>query len=178
MVQGEPEDEDRHARVLDSSFDGNGNDILHWPSQDLSDGKSHKESNPWQSHACHKHLPSHQLEDVEVSPDPENDDEQDQEQGHGFEDPHQEVGQLGSPSGNGQSDRQGNDQEEGIDDNLVIGDDDVRFVKNGGSKGEDPERHHEEGREGRHGRHRHREIQVAAEHDSPNVGRSSSRRGT
>ena len=42
------------------------------------------------------------------------------------------------------------------------------YIEDDVAEGEDPERHHEEGREGWDGRHRDRQVQVTAEHQGPN----------
>ncbi len=41
------------------------------------------------------------------------------------------------------------------------------YVEDDVAEGEDPERHHEEGREGWDGRHRDGQVQVTAEHQGP-----------
>jgi hypothetical protein len=57
LVQGEPEDEDRDAGVLDTGLDGDGDNVLNGPAADLGDDAAEPEAEPGQGHASHKDAP-------------------------------------------------------------------------------------------------------------------------
>ena len=53
-----------------------------------------------------------------------------------------EIRAFWSPTLQSQSDGEGNDQEECIDANLVVGNNNVTFIENGGSQSKYPKGHH------------------------------------
>ena len=86
LIQSEPQNENRHSGVLNTRFNGNGNDIFRWSFQQFSNGETEGKAKPGQSHPTKKHLPSHHLEDVQVGVDAKKDDEKDEAQGHRLQD--------------------------------------------------------------------------------------------
>jgi len=57
LVQGEPEDEDRDAGILDTGLNGNGDNVLNGTAADLGDDAAEHEAEPGQGHASHKDAP-------------------------------------------------------------------------------------------------------------------------
>ncbi len=128
MVQGEPEDEDGYPRVLDARLNGDGDHVLDGPggggwrkgggatASSASSppaypcqGAAKGEPQPGQSHPGGHHSPAHDLEHVEVCPDPEDQDEEDEEEGQRLQDADQEGGHPGQIAGNQEADAQRND---------------------------------------------------------------------
>ena len=106
MIQGEPENENGHPGVLNSGFDGNSNDILDAAVAESGEGAAKSESKPRQHHPGQKHLPVHELKHVKVGPNSKDQDEEDEEKGHGFEDTDHKLPNLGQVTTNEDSDPQ------------------------------------------------------------------------
>ena len=176
MIEGEPEDKDGDARVLEARLDGDGGDVLDGAAGQPSDGAAEGEAEPGQRHPHHDHLPRHQLEDVEVGPHAHHQDEEQQAERQRLQDAHQERRHAGQVARDEQPDGQRHDEGAEGDEDLVVGDDDVVGVDEA-AQAEDPERHHGEGGEAGDGGHGEREVEVAAEHEGPHVAAAAARRG-
>ena len=176
VIEGEPEDEDGDAGVLQARLDGDRGDVLDRAAGEPGDGAAESEAEPRERHPHDDHLPRHQLEDVEVGPHAHDEDEEQEAEGERLEDAHEELGHPRQVARDEQPDGERHDEGAEGDEDLVVGDDDVVGVDEA-AEAEDPERHHGEGGETRDGGHGERQVEVAAEHEGPHVASAAPRRG-
>merc|ERR1719219_2986918 len=107
----------------------------------------------------------HSLENMQPNPKPS----------HRLEDLDKNIGPFGQTLPDTDAHQEGNDQHNAIGEYLGVRNDDWGVGNDYFSEQINPDRHHEEGREGGDCRHHDGEVEVAAEHDGPDVGGPSAR---
>ena len=138
MIQSEPENENGHSGILNSGLNGDRDDVFVRATESHGHEPTEEKSEPRKTHAGEPHLPSHQLEDVEVGPNSEDQDKEDEKEGHGFEDLDEELGDFGQVAGDEEADAERYDEAEGVSADLVIRNDDVGLVKDDAAERKDP----------------------------------------